>query len=130
MKTVLITIAVLIFILYVRTKVCEPFTNSENKSSFQIQDSLVLYYTEWCGYSNMFRPEWDSFVKLAKTNFPNLRVDEVRCEGGNESICNEKGVQGFPTVILYKGKDSNGGQITYDGDRTAEKLTEFVKKYY
>lgn len=85
---------------------------------------IILYYTEWCGYSRMFLPEWEKFEKYAKENMTNVRVDKVRCEGGNENVCKQKGVEGYPTVILTL---KNGKDITFQDERTSDKLIEFVK---
>ena len=86
---------------------------------------IVLYYATWCGYSRMFLPEWDKFVEYAKANLSNVKVTGIRCEDGNEAVCLQKGVQGYPTIILYPKHDT---EINYGGERKAEKLIEFVNK--
>lgn len=103
----------------------EPF---ENKSvEVRNTPTIVLYYAMWCGYSKMFLPEWEKFEKYARDNLPNLTVKSVRCEGGDEATCTQKGVQGYPTVILYKDGLTESSGITFDADRTHDKLVEFVK---
>jgi len=86
---------------------------------------IVLYYATWCGYSRMFLPEWEKFEKYAKGNLPHIKVSNVRCEGGNEATCSQKGVEGYPTVILYPKK---GTEINFMKERTTEKLIEFVNE--
>lgn len=105
----------------------EESIQQENKNAKlnELKDEIVLYYTEWCGYSRAFKPEWDAFAKEAKSKFPNLRVDEIRCEGGHERTCSEKGIEGYPTIHFYK---KDGTQVLYTGDRTASGLSKFVEK--
>jgi hypothetical protein len=50
----------------------------------------------------------------------------VRCEDGNEATCQQKGVKGYPSVILYL---TDGSEHTFDGKRTAGGVTNFVKQY-
>lgn len=88
------------------------------------KDEIVLYYAMWCGYSRAFLPEWEKFEQLAGSQFPNLKVSRVRCEGGMERACSEKGVDGYPTVILYK---KDGSKRSFQDDRTMDKLVSFVK---
>ena len=86
---------------------------------------IILYYATWCGYSRMFLPEWEKFVEYAKVHFPNIKVTGMRCEDGNEATCLQKGVQGYPTIILYPKYDT---EINYSGERKADKIIEFINK--
>lgn len=86
---------------------------------------VILYYASWCGYSRSFLPEWEQYEKFAKDNFPNVKVTKIRCEGGDEATCMQKGVQGYPTVIFYL---SDGKEVAFNGERTAKELAEFTKK--
>jgi thiol-disulfide isomerase/thioredoxin len=84
---------------------------------------IVLYYATWCGYSKMFLPIWDKFEKYAKENLPKLVVKSIRCEGGEERACFEKGIEGYPTVILYP---KNKTELVFESDRSLEQLIEFI----
>lgn len=84
---------------------------------------IVLYYAMWCGYSKSFLPEWNKFEKWAESNAPNIEVVKIRCEDGTEAECAQKGVEGYPTVIVYKGEN----EVLFNGDRTEEGLKKFVK---
>jgi len=88
------------------------------------KSQCVLYYAMWCGYSRAFLPEWEKFERYAATNLPNMELKRVRCEDGLEAECNQKGVEGYPTVILYK---SDGTEVPFRGDRTLEGLINFCK---
>lgn len=103
--------------------------NTSNPEQKQITDNstgeLVFYYALWCGYCKAFLPEWEKFEAYAKTNFPNLRVSSIRCEDGNEATCMQKGVEGYPTVILYP---KGGVEKLFDGERKFESLVKFIQQ--
>lgn len=100
----------------------EPFTPTPTPALHFAPDSpqLILYYTQWCGYSRAFLPIWEEFRKQNKAP---IRIDQMRCEGGNEAICNEKGLKGYPSIILYK----NNQVIPFEGERTVAGLNQFVR---
>ncbi len=110
---------------YNSTNVQKPTTQPITQpTTDEIKGELILYYATWCGYSRMFLPEWDKFEKHARENLPQLRVIKQKCEGGDERTCTEKGIEGYPTVILYR---NDGKEISFDKERTFDKLIEFVK---
>lgn len=82
---------------------------------------IVLYYANWCGYSKMFLPEWDSFENHAKNNIRGITVEKILCEGNDISKCSH--LKGFPTVILHK----NNKAITFNGNRTKSDLIKFIQ---
>lgn len=86
---------------------------------------IILYYAMWCGYSRAFVPEWEKFEGYAKSNLPQLKVSKIRCEDGNEETCVQKGIQGYPTVVLYL---QNGGEKKFDGQRNLDGLIQFIKQ--
>lgn len=87
---------------------------------------VTLYYAMWCGYSRAFLPEWTRFEELAKKHLPNIKVSNVRCEEDNENMCIQKGIEGYPTILLYL---YDGREIKYDGERKAEDLIKFINQY-
>ena len=87
---------------------------------------LILYYATWCGYSRSFLPIWAEFEKWAADALPTVRVMSVRCEEGNEQTCRQKGVSGYPTVMLYL---TNGTEHQFEGKRTLDGLQSFAKSY-
>jgi len=86
---------------------------------------IVLYYALWCGYSKAFLPEWQKFEEYANVNLKNIRVTSLQCVDGNEATCHQKGVNGYPTVIIYPKNKSLKG-ITFEGQRNVESLIKFV----
>ncbi|ARF09382.1 thioredoxin [Indivirus ILV1] len=101
----------------------EPFTS--DKDSQNGKGEIVLYYAMWCGFSRSFLPEWEKFELYAKDNLPNIKVTRMKCEDGNENTCSQKGIRGFPSVVLYRdGKP----EVAFDKERTMQKLVEFVNE--
>lgn len=88
--------------------------------------NLILYYAMWCGNCKNFIPTWSQFDEWAKTNLKNVRVSSVRCEDGNEATCSQKGIQGYPTVMLYL---KDGSERMFEGPRTVEGLKKFIDDY-
>jgi len=89
-------------------------------------DEIVLYYVTFSGYSTQFLPVWQRFRQYALENCQGLVVRSVRCEGGEERFCFEKGIEGYPTVVLYP---ANRPEIFFSGPRTFEALIEFIRKH-
>ena len=100
--------------------------NKVSRETVEPDGEIVLYYATWCGYSRMFLPEWEKFEKYAKDNLSNLKVTRIRCEGGNEAVCTQKGVEGYPTIILYL---KNSKEVKFDGERSSKQLADFIRKY-
>jgi len=74
----------------------------------------------------MILPEWAKFEAIAKNSFPQVRITKIQCEDGNEAICKQKGINGYPTIILYRQNDS---EIKFEEERTAEKLIQFIQRH-
>lgn len=92
----------------------------------KVRGELVLYYATWCGYSKQFLPIWKEFVETHAKEIDGLVTRSVICEGGEERACFEKGVEGYPTVILYP---KNNTEVVFNGDRTVSELEQFVHKH-
>jgi thiol-disulfide isomerase/thioredoxin len=122
-------VIVILFLLYSNyqcaTKSCSISVqrNEKFEDEKKNQGEIVLYYASWCPHCKNFMPEWDKFENYAKDKFQSLKVNKMQCENGNEAICKEKGVQGYPTIIFY---DQTGKANMYDGDRTMEGLLGYI----
>ena len=135
MNVLHIAIIVLLVINIIISLYCVKCHKSSKKESFsgtvvqetqvpKFGDEIVLYYASWCGYSRIFLPEWQKFEQWAAANAKQLKVTSIRCESGNEEQCTQKNIRGYPTVVFYP---KEGTEAVYNGERTAEKLTDFVK---
>jgi len=58
------------------------------------------------------QPDWDSLGK-AFADTPNVVIGQVDCAGNGQSSCGENGVQGYPSLKIFKDgrmQDYNGGR--------------------
>jgi len=107
----------------------DTFDNAKSDTK-DIPHEIVLYYAMWCGYSKMFLPEWEKFVAYAGKNIKNVKVTSIRCEGGDEVTCKQKGVDGYPMVILYLNDGSEiPFQVNSADERTSDNLVKFVNNH-
>ena len=79
---------------------------------------FVKFFAPWCGHCKRLAPTYEEFSNIAKTEIPDLTVAEVDCTQ-NDDICGH--VQGYPTVILYRGAK----QVEFEGARTVDALKKF-----
>lgn len=82
-------------------------------------DTIILYYTNWCGHSRNFLPIWDDFVRR---NSQNIRAIKIDCEANKDKCTN---VQGFPTVKLHR---ADGKVVDYQGPRSIDGLEAFIRQ--
>ena len=84
---------------------------------------LVLFYAEWCGHCQHFKPEYIELSKNKEGNYFSLNmsnVDEMTRKKMKDWKFN---VQGFPTIVGF----FNGQPYSiYQGDRTKENLMSYV----
>lgn len=126
---IIISILLILILWYINNlnntkKTAEKFTNYPEPQK-PIQAEIILYYASWCGYSRIFLPEWEKFEQWIKDNAPHIKISSIRCESGNEETCFQKGITGYPTVILYP---VNGSEVTFNKERTSNNLVAFIKE--
>jgi thiol-disulfide isomerase/thioredoxin len=133
-KTIGIVVLIIVLVLCTLKIVggyrSQPHSEIEMSEGFAPKDNykaeIILYHTTWCGYSKQFKPIWDEFLGKVANNKPHVKFTDIVCEGGNETLCNQKGIEGYPTVILYM---SDGTEARFDGGRTADELVKFLDKH-
>eukprot|EP00917_Polyrhabdina_sp_WS-2016_P021455 GHVP01046294.1.p1 GENE.GHVP01046294.1~~GHVP01046294.1.p1 ORF type:complete len:465 (-),score=83.70 GHVP01046294.1:264-1658(-) len=81
---------------------------------------LTSYGTDWCGHCKTLAP---TLEKLKDRFKDEPRVDIVRVDcGTNQDLCKQKGIQGYPTLIVtYKGQETE-----YSQGRGEEELHEAI----
>jgi len=69
------------------------------------------------------KPDWDKLMAEFEDH-PSILVGDVDCTGAGESLCQTKGVEGYPTI---KHGDPNNLEA-YEGGRDFEALSTFAKE--
>jgi thiol-disulfide isomerase/thioredoxin len=89
------------------------------------KDTLHYFSADWCGYCQMFNPQWDEIKKSYKNN-KNIILKKTVIDDNNQHLLQMYPIQGFPSLILVK---SNGGQVQYSSDkRTKKDIDAFLKE--
>jgi protein disulfide-isomerase-like protein len=83
------------------------------------EDAMVLFYAPWCGHCKSMMGDWEKLEKKAPNG---LKIVKVNCDEKPE-IASSQGVQGFPTIALFKG----GKKIYFEGPRNLDNFLEFIK---
>jgi hypothetical protein len=86
-----------------------------------------MYYTQWCGYSKIFLPEWKIVKdKISRELGNSVAFEEYDCDTSKEKCYND-GINGYPSVTLRK---QDGSIINYPDNypRTADLVVDFIKK--
>jgi thiol-disulfide isomerase/thioredoxin len=97
---------------------CSPATFEKDLTN---DTKMVLFYADWCGHCNKFKPTWEETAK--ERNKGGKKIMMTVNVGGKEdesSKLSEKyGVDGFPTIVIFSNGSKSG---MYDGARTKEGL--------
>lgn len=89
------------------------------------KDVFLEVYAPWCGHCKQFEPIYTEFAESMKSN-PNVLV--AKMDGTKNESPNPKFEwTGFPTVFFVKA--GSEGPTVYDGPRTVEGLTEYLKEH-
>lgn len=92
----ILIVPIICFILFKRR---ENYTQITNKT-------VTLYHTSWCGYCKNFMPKWNELKDYIANNHDHIETKEILCEGDNQHLCNENNIEGFPTVQITDGGNS------------------------
>ena len=114
---VIFVLAVVVFAIWGRLP-----TNQENFDANSNDPSVALFYAPWCGHCKTLKPIW----KQVEDNFPNV-CKSIDCDA-DPKMAEKFGVKGFPTIkYLPQGFANPDSAEEYQGERTLEALTTFVK---
>ncbi|KAF9920074.1 protein disulfide-isomerase precursor [Linnemannia zychae] len=82
---------------------------------------LVEFFAPWCGHCKALAPEYEiAATKLKEIGIPIAKVD---CTVETD-LCQEQGIQGYPTLKVFK----EGTPSDYQGARKADAIISYLKK--
>lgn len=82
---------------------------------------ITLFHADWCIHCKNFLPEWNKIMEFSK-KYPNLLIAKEYEQTKNPEIMEQEKISGYPTIII----ESDGKKEKYTGDRTKEKILEFM----
>lgn len=96
------------------------------KSEVDSQDLiLVKFYAPWCGHCKRLAPEYEEAATRLAGDDPAVPLAKVDCtnEVGGKAICSDEGVQGYPTVKIFR----NGKSADYNDGRDADSIVKKMR---
>lgn len=82
---------------------------------------FLKFFAPWCGHCKSIKPDWDKLITDFEGSATKLIAD-VDCTAGGEPLCNDLGIQGFPTLKWGDVSDLQD----YNGGRSYEDLKKFA----
>jgi len=90
--------------------------------------AFVKFFAPWCGHCKRLAPTWEQLAKQYEEN-AGVTIAHVDCtadDNANRELCSEHGVNGFPTLNIYK----DGEKVDeYSGKRDLEDLAAFIDSH-
>ena len=98
----------------------------EEENAHNQYPQLLLYYTNWCGFSREFLPEWEKVKEQILNKNIIIKCKEYNCALEKQQ-CDKNNIRGYPSIILHK---SDTSAIIYPDDkpRNVEHIIAFVTK--
>ncbi|KAL3469454.1 thioredoxin-like domain-containing protein [Aspergillus californicus] len=93
-------------------------------NTFLTEHDLVLaeFFAPWCGHCKALAPKYEEAATELKAK--NIALVKVDCTV-EEDVCREQGVEGYPTLKVFRGLDS---VKPYQGARQADAIVSYMVK--
>jgi len=90
--------------------------------------AFVKFFAPWCGHCKRLAPTWEELAKKYEDNSDVViaHVDCTASDNINRPLCDTQGVNGFPTLNIYK---EGVKAEEYNGKRDLAELEKFVEKH-
>ena len=101
----------------------EFINKSSNDNDNSNEATLYLFFTTWCPYCKVSRPEWTKFKEQTGGVIKSTKIifREIDCDK-NPEIADKYKVDGYPTIkLVYDNKIYD-----YDARPSVDTLTEFL----
>merc|ERR1712000_420811 len=87
--------------------------------------ALVEFFAPWCGHCKNLAPVYEQLAQDFSGAKDKISIAKVDADA-EKSLGKRFGIQGFPTIKYFNGKDETPED--YNGGRDLESLTEFIKE--
>lgn len=86
------------------------------------QVEVSLYYADWCGHCQRFKPEWNKLKPLIKEKYGgSCKEYEQKTD---PEIMKTKDIKGFPTIVVRIGDR----EMEYEGKRDMDQILNFIDR--
>jgi protein disulfide-isomerase A6 len=89
------------------------------------KNALVKFFAPWCGHCKAIKPAWDQ-LGGEYAGSSSVLIGDVDCTAEGEALCQKFGVQGYPTLKVFKDGNMEGEE--YNSGRDFDSLKEFVSE--
>ena len=97
---------ILLFLLHHFYLAKEGFESSVDdfEDNVSAQETVVLFYADWCGHCKKFMPQWDELSASCNESNKKVKMMKVNCSKPSENkkqaqLMEKYNVQGYPTII-------------------------------
>lgn len=111
------------FLALVASSSAMELTSETFASATDGKTVFLKFFAPWCGHCKAIKPTWDQLIDEFAGDESKLIAD-VDCDGTGKSLCNDIGIQGFPTLKYGDPSDLQD----YEGGRDYEELKAFAEE--